>query len=107
MISFLFVSGLGMLVLAWKFWASGRGLLICFCLKELEGGRSLDAFRLRLFARFVWLDVSLSFAELHGAIIGEFLQVGVLLEDDSETEGGTKEFKMDGLKSCKDLGWHV
>lgn len=37
-------------------------------------------------------------------IIGEFLQVGVLLRDDSEAEGGTKEFKVDGLKGCKDLG---
>lgn len=53
MISFLFVNGLGMLVLAWKFWGSSRGLLICFCLKDPEGGRSLDALGFRLFARFV------------------------------------------------------
>jgi hypothetical protein len=37
-------------------------------------------------------------------IIGDFLQVGVLLGDDSESGGGTKELKIDGFKKCKDLG---
>lgn len=82
-------------------------MLICFCLKEPEGGRSLDAFGFGLLARFVWLDVGGSFDEFHGVIIGDFLQAGVLLGDDSETGGGTKEFEMDGLQSGKDLGWDV
>lgn len=53
MISFLLISGLGMLVLAWKFLGSSWGLLMRFCLKEPEGGRSLDTFGFGLLARFV------------------------------------------------------
>lgn len=35
---------------------------------------------------------------------GAFLHVEVLLGDESESGGGVKELKLDGFKSCKDLG---
>lgn len=93
-----------MLVLAWKFWGSTWGLLICFCLKEPEGGRSLDVFRFKWFAGLFWFDVGWCF-EWHGVIPGAFLHVEVLLGEESESGGGVKELKLDGFKSCKDLGW--
>lgn len=73
MIFFFFVSGFGMFVLVGKFWGFVSGLFIGFCLKELEGGRSLDVFGFGLFVRFVWLDVGCSLVELYGMIIGDFL----------------------------------
>lgn len=69
----------------------------------MEGGRSLDAFKLRL-VRLAWPDSGRGLGELHGVTMRDFSEVEVLLGEDAVCGGSATELKRDGLDSCTDLG---